>query len=94
MKSIMGIPGRENIRMKERSSENIRNTCRIKRVFSLITYLREFRTVKQISNKLEIHRQSVHRYINLLTQLGFEIEINQKKRFEYRITNLHSYFNE
>lgn len=94
MKSTRGIPGRENKKIKKVSSEDIRNTGRIERIFTLTRYLREFRTVNQISTRLKIHRQSVHRYLNLLTQLGFEIEVLQNKRFQYRITNLNSYFNE
>lgn len=94
MKSTQNMPRRSQIKIKRKSKDNIRNTGRVERVLKLIKFLSSFRTVNDISMHLDIHRKSVHRYLNMLTQLGFEIEIIQSKRYQYRISNIKSYFNE
>jgi len=92
MKSTDNLPKSQKIKIKPRSKDHIRNTGRVERVLKLIKYLRSFRTINQISTYLEIHSKSVHRYINMLTQLGFEIEFIQSNRYRYRIRNIDSYF--
>lgn len=94
MKSTQNMPVRFKIGLKKKSTDNIRNTGRVERVLKLIKFLSSFRTIKEIEEYLDIHRKSVHRYINMLTQLGFEIEFIKSKRYKYRIKNLKSYFNE
>ncbi|MEO2061929.1 MAG: HTH domain-containing protein [Christiangramia sp.] len=93
MKSTQNMPKRSQIKIKPKSDDHIRNTGRVERVLKLIKYMSSFRTVREISSHLDIHRKSVHRYINMLTQLGFEIEFIQAKRYQYRIKNIKSYFN-
>ena len=94
MRSTENIPKRSQIKIKPKSKDNIRNTGRVERVLKLIIFMSRFRTIKEIANHLEIHRKSVHRYINMLTQLGFEIQYIESKRFQYRIGNVKSYFND
>ena len=71
----------------------ITNTRRVERVLKLIVFLQEKRKLKEIQSELQVARKTVHRYINLLIQLGFEIERTHGKRNEYRITNTAKYFN-
>jgi DNA-binding IclR family transcriptional regulator len=57
------------------TGERIPNTRRVERTLNLIAYLNgEFRTIREIGRHLDIHPKSVNRYLNLLVQLGFEVE--------------------
>ncbi|PKD21802.1 hypothetical protein APR41_02145 [Salegentibacter salinarum] len=76
----------------EKSKEKIRNKGRVEGTLKLIKFLNDYRTIAECANHVDIHRKSVHRYFNLLTQLGFEIEILVKYRHKYRIINLKEYF--
>ena len=80
-------------RIKEFTGKPINNTRRVERVLKLIIWLSEFRTIKEIAKHLNIHNKSVFRYLNLLIQLGFDIEVSHKKKYNYyRIVNTKAYF--
>jgi DNA-binding IclR family transcriptional regulator len=78
------------MRLREASSR-IGNTRRVERVIFLITFLNgEWRTIREISSRLNIHPKSTNRYLNLLVQLGFEVEWHHKRGgyHIYRIKNV------
>lgn len=59
------------------------NQNRILRVFKLITLLKTFpaKTIKRISQSLEISERSCYRYMDLLTELGFEVGKDDHNKF-------------
>lgn len=95
MKSTFGIPTRRHMNVRKRvfNGKRINNTRRVERVLNLIKYLSEFKTIREISSHLIIHEKSVQRYLNLLVQLGFDVEVSMGKYHSYRITNIKEYFN-
>lgn len=92
MQSTQGITPHPSIRKRVFNGNPISNTRRVERTLKLIKYLSEFRTINQIKNYLGLHEKSVHRYLNLLVQLGFVVEVRHSKYHGYRIVNLHEYF--
>jgi predicted DNA-binding transcriptional regulator YafY len=92
MRSTYGIPSRPIIRKREFRGKPINNTRRVERVLKLIKFLSEFRTIREINKHLEIHEKSVQRYLNLMVQLGFDVEVRMGKYHSYRITNTQEYF--
>ncbi|MGB2528208.1 hypothetical protein [Flagellimonas sp. SN16] len=92
MKSTYGIIPRPNIRKREFTGKPIDNTRRVERVLKLIVLLNDFTTIKEIKNHLGIHEKSVQRYLNLLVQLGFDVEVKFGKHYSYRITNTKDFF--
>ena len=92
MKSTYGITPHPSIRKRVFSGKPISNTRRVERTLKLVKYLSEFRTIYQIKDFLDIHEKSVQRYLNLLVQLGFDVEVRYSKYHGYRITNLQEYF--
>lgn len=94
MKSTYGMNTKQfrNIRKRSFTGKKIENTKRVERVLSLIKYLNEFRAIKEIAIHLNIHRKSVNRYLNLLCQLGFDVEVSHSKYHYYKITNIKEYF--
>ncbi len=90
MRSTYGmdrLPKHRNIRTREFNGKTIGNTRRVERVLKLIKYLYTFRTIREIASHLEIHEKSVNRYLNLMVQLGFRVEVSNSKYHHYRITN-------
>ena len=59
------------------------NQNRILRVFKLITLLKTFpaKTIKRLSQSLEISERSCYRYMDLLTELGFEVGKDEHNKF-------------
>ena len=92
MKSTEGIIPRPIIRKREFNGKPINNTRRVQRVLQLIKLLNDFKTIREIKNCLEIHEKSVQRYLNLLVQLGFDVEVKCGKYHSYRITNTKDFF--
>lgn len=95
MKSTSGMPTNNIIITRKRvfNGTPIRNTKRVERVLKLIIWLQEYHTIKEIANSLKIHEKSVNRYLNLLVQLGFEVEVGHKRAYNYyRITNAKAFF--
>jgi len=80
------------IYIRKTSIKEVANISRVRRVVWLIQYLKEWRTIKQCSFEIGIADRSVHRYLNLLINLGFIIETKHGKRNGYRISNLLTYF--
>lgn len=80
------------IRLRELRGNLISNTRRVGRVLSLIKFLSDFRSIKDIAKHLDIHHKSVNRYLNLLVQLGFKIEVGFGKYHLYRIINVQDVF--
>ena len=96
MRSTYGmdrLPKHRNIRLRVYNGKTIENTKRVERVLNLIKYLNYFRTIRQIASYLEIHEKSVNRYLNLMVQLGFKVEVSHSKYHHYRIKNGWEYFN-
>jgi predicted DNA-binding transcriptional regulator YafY len=81
------------IYVRTTSNKEVANLSRVKRVIRLIQYLRDWKTINQCSNEIGIAERSVHRYLNLLVNLGFVIETKHGKRNNYRLSNLNAYFN-
>ena len=75
------------------NKELIPNTGRVERILSLIVFLNDWKSINEISIRLQISRKSVNRYINLLIRLGFEVERGHRKITFYRITNTKAFFN-
>lgn len=92
MKSTIGIVPHPIVRKRRFKGKPIKNTRRVERVIKLIQYLNTFRKIREIKNHLGIHEKSVQRYLNLLVQLGFDVEVRHSKYHSYRISNLHEYF--
>ncbi len=92
MKSTEGITPRPIIRKREFNGKPINNTRRVQRVLKLIKFLNDFKTIREIKDCLGIHEKSVQRYLNLLVQLGFDVEVKFGKYYSYRITNTKSFF--
>jgi predicted DNA-binding transcriptional regulator YafY len=59
------------------------NQNRILRVFKLITLLKTFpvKTIKRLASSLEISERSCYRYMDLLTELGFEVGKDEHSKF-------------
>ncbi len=59
------------------------NQKRILRVFRLIAYLRSgpSRSIRNLARLLEVNERSVYRYLDLLREIGFDIEQDNYKRF-------------
>ncbi|MHA8049546.1 helix-turn-helix transcriptional regulator [Aquirufa sp. ROCK-SH2] len=59
------------------------NQNRLLRVFRLITLLKTFptKTIKRLSQSLEISERSCYRYLDLLEELGFEVEKDEYNKF-------------
>ncbi len=59
------------------------NQNRILRVFKLITLLKTFpaKSIKRISCSLEISERSCYRYMDLLTELGFDVGKDEHNKF-------------
>ena len=59
------------------------NQNRILRVFKLITLLKTFpaKTIKRLASSLEISERSCYRYMDLLTELGFEVGKDDHNKF-------------
>lgn len=81
-----------NVRIRKFTGTRINNTRRVERVLSLIKFLASSKSIKEISKHLDIHPKSVQRYLNLMVQLGFEVEVRHKKYSYYRINNINEYF--
>lgn len=81
-----------HVRIREFTGNRINNTRRVERVLRLIKFLSNNRSIKEISKHLDIHPKSVNRYLNLMVQLGFEVEVRHKKYSYYRINNIKEYF--
>lgn len=92
MKSTQGITPRPNIRKRDFTGKPIANTRRVERILKLIVLLNDFHTIREIKNHLRIHEKSVQRYLNLLIQLGFNVEVKCGKYHSYRITNIKGFF--
>ncbi|MBC8767171.1 hypothetical protein H4O18_04125 [Arenibacter sp. BSSL-BM3] len=92
MKSTHGVKPHPPIRKRVFNGKPISNTRRVERTIQLVKYLSEFRTINQIKSFLNIHEKSVQRYLNLLVQLGFEVEVKYSKYHGYRIANVKEYF--
>lgn len=62
---------------------NLHNQNRILRVFKLITLLKTFpaKTIKRLSQSLEISERSCYRYMDLLSELGFEVGKDDHNKF-------------
>lgn len=92
MKSTHGIKAHFPIRKRVFNGKPISNTRRVVRTLELIKYLSEFRTIRQIKILFGIHEKSVQRSLNLMVQLGFEVEVKYSKYHGYRIANVKEYF--
>ena len=59
------------------------NQHRLLRVFKLITLLKTFpaKSIKRLSQSLEISERSCYRYMDLLTELGFEVGKDDHNKF-------------
>lgn len=59
------------------------NQHRILRVFKLITLLKSFpkKSIKRLSESLEISERSTYRYLDLMTELGFEVEKDEHNKY-------------
>ena len=92
MKSTIGIIPHPIVRKRKFKGRPIKNTRRVERILKLIQYLNTFRTIREIKSHLEIHEKSVQRYLNLLVQLGFDVEVLHSKYHFYRISNIREFF--
>ncbi len=62
------------------------NQHRILRVFKLITLLKTFpaKSIKRLGQSLEISERSCYRYLDLLAELGFEVDKDPNHKFYLR----------
>jgi len=70
----------------------IPNTGRVVRVLKLIVFLGEWRNLNEMADHLQVSKKSIHRYIQLLVKLGFELEHLVSRYNLYRITNTKAFF--
>ncbi len=92
--TIQNTMPREWVKIRKvTNSKEVSNTRRVERSLKLIAYLSEWRSFRQISEHLEIHPKSVFRYMDLLIQLGFEIEQKHQRRTFVRLSNVKQFFN-
>ena len=83
------------VRTRERRTPiaPVRNTRRVERTLKLITLLSDWNSIREIAEHLQIHPKSVNRYLNMLVDLGFEVQWSWKGRYNYyRIGNAKEYF--
>jgi hypothetical protein len=76
----------------QKAEGKIHNTGRVERILKLIIYLRDWHNLGEIAEQLLVSRKSVHRYINLLVHLGFELEHLVCRYNLYRIRNTKEFF--
>ena len=59
------------------------NQHRILRVFKLITLLKTYpaKTIRRLSQSLEVSERSTYRYLDLLAELGFEVTKDMHNKF-------------
>ncbi|MHA8103804.1 helix-turn-helix transcriptional regulator [Aquirufa nivalisilvae] len=59
------------------------NQHRILRVFKLITLLKSFpkKSIKRLSESLEISERSTYRYLDLMVELGFQVEKDEHNKY-------------
>lgn len=59
------------------------NQHRILRVFKLITLLKTYpaKTIRRLSQSLEVSERSTYRYLDLLAELGFEVKKDMHNKF-------------
>jgi hypothetical protein len=82
-----------NVKPKIKTANKVRHTKRIERVLALIVFMNESKTVLQCSNEIGVHYMTVFNYFNLLIELGLDIELSHKGKFnKYRISNLNEFF--
>jgi|GEM_PF-3658081 len=74
------------------TASKVRNSDRVRRVLELILHLREWQTIRSCAETIEVNNRTVHRYFNLLGQLGFKVEVSHKKVNHYRVGNLSEFF--
>ena len=92
MKSTSGMTTRPITIKRKFQGKPIANTRRVERVLKLIKFLSGWRTIREIKLHLDIHEKSVQRYLNLLVQLGFDVEVIVSKYNNYRISNINKFF--
>ena len=83
------------VRTRERRTPmaSVRNTRRVERTLKLITLLSDWNSIREIAEHLQIHPKSVNRYLNMLVDLGFEVQWSWKGRYNYyRTGNAKEYF--
>lgn len=79
-------------RIKINYGGKVRNTRRVERTLKLIVFLRNWQTINECAEKIAVSPRSIHRYLNMLTDLGFIVEIKHGKRSGYRIKNIKEFF--
>lgn len=85
MKHIIHSP---TIREREPLGNKVTNLTRVHRTLKLIALLQEWKTNKEIRKALGIHERTVHRYLNMLVDLGFVVEWSwTRSQHIYRVTN-------
>jgi len=82
----------QNIRVREKRVQNLRHTDRVRRTFLLVGYLKEFRTCKEIAQRLDITKQTVYPYLSLLESLGLDIEAWHSTPMRYRVKGVEKMF--
>ncbi len=62
------------------------NQNRMMRVFKLITLLKSFpkKTIKRIAISLDVSERSAYRYLDLLQELGFEVEKDEHNKYSLK----------
>ena len=81
-------------RQRRNPAAPIPNTRRVERTLRLVAFLSsDWRNIKAMVEHLEVHPKSINRYLNMLTDLGFEVQWSWKGRYYYyRIVNTKKYF--
>jgi hypothetical protein len=72
--------------------ENQINGKRVKRVVKLIKFMREWRSISECAEHIEVKNRTVNRYIHLIIELGLEIRIAYRKPLKYKICNYNEFF--
>ena len=82
------------IRKRRDETVPVRNTRRVERTLKLIALLSDWQTIKAMAEHLDVRPQSIHRYLNMLTELGFVVHWTSVGHyFYYRLGNTKEYFN-
>lgn len=76
----------------QKAEGKIHNTGRVERILKLIVFLQDWHNLREIAEQLQVSKKSVHRYINLLVHLGFDLEHLVCRYNLYRIKNTKQFF--
>lgn len=81
-----------NVRKREFNYSENKPSERLKRIFKLLVFMSEFRTLDECAKYLGVSKKTIGRMINQLHSIGFEFETNYSRYYATRIVNIERFF--